>query len=173
VHVFVKLRNREPATTALDIIKRAGLLTWPKMWQNLRSSCETDLSASAPLHVACAWIGNSTNVAMKHYLQVTESHFRQACWRAAESAVGSTGVSATPAEHENAQTQVPQRSEPTDYPQGSGNLSSVVRQNLQEAHTRVQAALHAAHGRLYSERKRLIDNLAAAVKSAKSAGGGR
>jgi len=31
-----------------------------------------------PLHVVCAWIGNSQPVAMKHYLQVTDDHFRQA-----------------------------------------------------------------------------------------------
>ena len=31
-----------------------------------------------PAQVAAAWIGNSMSVAMKHYRQVTEDHFKQA-----------------------------------------------------------------------------------------------
>lgn len=31
-----------------------------------------------PLHVACAWIGNSQAIAAKHYLQVTDDHFEKA-----------------------------------------------------------------------------------------------
>ena len=48
------------------------------MFQNLRSTRETELAEHFPLHVACAWLGNSRPVAMKHYLQVTDDHFRQA-----------------------------------------------------------------------------------------------
>ena len=29
------------------------------------------------MHVVCQWIGNSAAVAAKHYLQVTDEHFRQ------------------------------------------------------------------------------------------------
>jgi hypothetical protein len=36
------------------------------------------LTAEHPLHVVCAWIGNSALVAQKHYLQVTESDFQKA-----------------------------------------------------------------------------------------------
>jgi len=31
-----------------------------------------------PSHVVCAWLGNSVQVARKHYLQVTDEHFEQA-----------------------------------------------------------------------------------------------
>lgn len=31
-----------------------------------------------PIQVVCAWMGNSQAVAMKHYLQVTEDHYRSA-----------------------------------------------------------------------------------------------
>ena len=30
------------------------------------------------VHITAAWIGNSVAVAVKHYLQVTEDHFKQA-----------------------------------------------------------------------------------------------
>jgi hypothetical protein len=51
---------------------------WPKLFQNLRSRCETELAERFPLHVVTAWLGNSIDVAQKHYLQVTEAHIAEA-----------------------------------------------------------------------------------------------
>ena len=65
-------------TTLNKIINRAGLSPWPKLWQNLRSTRETELVEKFPIHVVTAWIGNSPDVAMKHYLQVHEGHYEQA-----------------------------------------------------------------------------------------------
>ncbi len=62
-------------TTALKIVQRAGLEPWPKLFQNMRSTRQTELAESLPFHVVCAWIGNSERVAQDHYLQVTEDHF--------------------------------------------------------------------------------------------------
>ncbi len=59
-------------------MKRAGVKAWPKLFQNLRSTRETELAESYPLHVATAWVGNSQIVALKHYLQITEDHFARA-----------------------------------------------------------------------------------------------
>jgi integrase len=59
-------------------IRRAGLSPWPKPFQNLRSSCQTDLEENFPSHVVCAWMGNSEQVAREHYLQVTDEHFSRA-----------------------------------------------------------------------------------------------
>ena len=58
--------------------RRLGLTPWPKLFQNLRSTRETELAEDYPLHVVVAWIGNSQPVAAKHYLQVTDDHFAQA-----------------------------------------------------------------------------------------------
>ena len=60
------------------IVRQAGLKPWPKLFQNLRSTRETELAEDYPMHVVCAWIGNSQPVAAKHYLQVTEAHFDRA-----------------------------------------------------------------------------------------------
>ena len=62
-------------TQLLRIIRKAGLEAWPKLFQNLRSTRETELAETYPLHVVCAWLGNSQPVAAKHYLQVTDEHF--------------------------------------------------------------------------------------------------
>ena len=60
------------------IIKRAGLTPWGKPFQNLRSTRETELAQTYPIHVVCQWIGNTAAVAAKHYLQVTDSDFDRA-----------------------------------------------------------------------------------------------
>jgi integrase len=61
------------------IIRKAGLKPWPKLWQNLRSTRETELTDQGfPMHVVCKWIGNSQPVALRHYLQVTDQHFERA-----------------------------------------------------------------------------------------------
>lgn len=74
--VLGRLRlHRNIATAAKRIVRKAGFKTWPKFWQNLRSSCETDLAAKYPIHVVCSWIGNSIGVAKAHYLQVTEADY--------------------------------------------------------------------------------------------------
>ncbi len=79
---YVIQRYRNPAqnlrTQLKKIIRRAGVEPWPKLWQNLRSSRETELVEKFPIQVVTAWLGNTTAVAMKHYLQVTDEHGRRA-----------------------------------------------------------------------------------------------
>ena len=79
---FVIHRYREPNTnlrTQLEkIIKRASVKPWPKLFHNLRASCETDLAKIHPIKAVCDWIGNSVTVAQRHYLQTTEADFDKA-----------------------------------------------------------------------------------------------
>lgn len=67
------------------IIVRAGLKPWPKAWHNLRATRQTELEEDYPTHVVCAWLGNSPEVARKHYLQVTDEHFARATVCAAQN----------------------------------------------------------------------------------------
>jgi hypothetical protein len=75
-------RYRSPAvnlrTQFLRILAKAGIEPWPKLFQNLRSSRQTELTETWPAHVVCAWIGNSEVVARDHYLQITDGHFARA-----------------------------------------------------------------------------------------------
>jgi integrase len=59
-------------------VARAGLTVWPKLFVNLRSTRETELVERFPVHVVTRWLGNSPNIAAKHYLQVTEAHYDRA-----------------------------------------------------------------------------------------------
>ena len=71
-------RTQNLGTQGKRIVRKAGMTPWPKLFQNLRSTRETELSEQFPMHVVCAWIGNSQSVAAKHYLQVTREHFDRA-----------------------------------------------------------------------------------------------
>jgi len=71
----------------LDIIAAAGLKPWPKLFQNMRSTRQTELSEFFPSHVVCGWLGNSRVVAEKHYLQTTEEHFAKAIEEAVQNPV--------------------------------------------------------------------------------------
>ena len=79
-HVITRYRNlNSNLRTQLErIIRRAGLEVWPKLFQNLRSTRETELAEEFPIHVVCKWIGNSQPVAAQHYLQLTDEHFDRA-----------------------------------------------------------------------------------------------
>ena len=77
--------NKNFRTRLERIIRRAGLEPWPKLFQNLRSTRQTELEETFPSHVVCKWIGNTAKVASKHYLQVTEEHFEKAAHKAAQN----------------------------------------------------------------------------------------
>ena len=67
-----------PCTQLTRIVKRAGLEPWPRIFHNMRSSRQTEQAEKLPSHVVCKFMGNSLQVAQKHYLQVTDEHFEWA-----------------------------------------------------------------------------------------------
>ena len=73
-----RLPNSNLRAQLLRLIGKAGLAPWPRLFHNLRVSCQTDLAERFPSHVVCRWIGNSEAVARDHYLQTTEAHFAKA-----------------------------------------------------------------------------------------------
>jgi hypothetical protein len=80
-----RIASQKYSTRLKKIITRAGLKPWPKLFQNMRATRQTELSAQFPLHVVCDWLGNSAPIAQKHYLQVTEQHFAEAISGGAKS----------------------------------------------------------------------------------------
>ena len=79
-HVITRYRqaNANLRTQLIRYIRKAELTTWPRLFHNLRASCQTDLAERFPSHVVCRWIGNSEAVAREHYLQTTDAHFAKA-----------------------------------------------------------------------------------------------
>lgn len=64
-------------TQFTKIIERAGLNPWPRLFQNLRASRQTELCDVFPEHVVCAWLGNTDKVAREHYLHARETHYER------------------------------------------------------------------------------------------------
>ena len=87
VHVITRWRdtNKNLRTQLMRIIRRAGLVPWPRLFQNLRASRETELAERFPLRVVTDWLGNSPRVAHDHYLSTTEEHFQRAAKSGAEA----------------------------------------------------------------------------------------
>ena len=75
-------RYRDPKTNLRThltrIIRQAGMKPWPKLFQNLRSTRETELLHSHPVHIVTAWMGHVPAVAMKHYAQVRDTDYDRA-----------------------------------------------------------------------------------------------
>ena len=58
-------------------IRKAGLVPWPRLFQNLRARRETELAERFPLRVVTDWLGNTPNAAHDDHLRTTEDHFRR------------------------------------------------------------------------------------------------
>ena len=60
------------------ILRRLEISAWPKPWQNMQATRETELTERFPEHVVCAWLGNFPKTAREHYLRVTKEHLSRA-----------------------------------------------------------------------------------------------
>lgn len=71
-----------------DRVERAagqlGIKLWPRPWQNMRATRETELIRENPENIVdvCKWIGNSPQVALKHYAIARSSALRRAAGEA-------------------------------------------------------------------------------------------
>jgi hypothetical protein len=64
-------------TRLSKILENAGLEVWPKLFVNLRASRRMELQEMFPDPVVNVWLGHSSRVAEKHYLQVTPEHWEK------------------------------------------------------------------------------------------------
>jgi integrase len=92
VFCITKYRSQDTnlRTQFQKILRRAEVEAWPRLFQNLRSSRETELAEEFPLHVVTAWLGHTPKIATTHYLQTTEKHYAKAV---AEGGAGGGAVS--------------------------------------------------------------------------------
>lgn len=82
-----------------------------------------------PLHVVAAWIGNTPEIALKYYLQVTDDHFRQAVEGSAKS---SALLAQNAAQHPHARNRNDQQeTKQAPAKQGPVRRHAVTCQNMQ------------------------------------------
>ena len=60
------------------IVFWAGLQKWERLFQNLRASRSIELFSRHPDHVAEVWMGQTKEIARKHYLHVTDADYKTA-----------------------------------------------------------------------------------------------
>lgn len=93
VYVFPILRNHtNTAVTARKFVVAAGRKDWPRFWNSLRASRETDLMDSVGLRRACAWIGNSPEIAIKHYALMRKTDYIDAGKGQSDASVANKGL---------------------------------------------------------------------------------
>lgn len=71
------------------LVEKAGLEPWPRLFHSMRGSRETELMREHPIHVVTGWLGNSPQIALKHYLSITDDDFARAIGRGTNSGTAS------------------------------------------------------------------------------------
>lgn len=125
VYVTPRLRGQNVWRTAQRIVtQRAGLVAWPKLFVNLRSTRQTELEERFPSHVVCKWMGNTESVARRHYLQVTPEHFKKAT---AEPKAAQKEAQQASADGRTGSQSGDEKDEPEPAVQSSANACGTVR----------------------------------------------
>ena len=92
IYVQTRYGHSDNILTTLDkIIIRAGLVPWGKPMQNLRATRETELLAHYPAKDVTSWLGNSPEIANKHYAMVMQASFDRAVTEGAKIAGVTSG----------------------------------------------------------------------------------
>jgi integrase len=86
--------NSNLRTQFLKIVRRAGITPWKRIFHSMRASRQTELERTFPRHVVCAWLGNTSAVAERNYLLVTQADFDAAAGVTSEG--GKSGDEAAP-----------------------------------------------------------------------------
>jgi integrase len=71
------------------IVRKAGLKPWPRLFHNLRATRQTELVDFYPAHCVSKWLGNSIEIAERHYLKETAAHVERAATEGAAYALHS------------------------------------------------------------------------------------
>jgi len=77
-YVFFRARPSADKTYTSQVsaaIKKSGTKQWPKLFVNLRASCEEDLKQVLPESVVHQFLGHTKQVSDKHYTRLDESWF--------------------------------------------------------------------------------------------------
>ena len=86
------------ASLRTQLIKRltkAGIAPWARLFHSLRTSRQTELERQFPRHVVYPWLGNSSQVAERSYLLVTDEDYLAAITPEKSGAVNPKNSAAT------------------------------------------------------------------------------
>ena len=108
---------------AEQIIKRAGVQQWPKLFVNCRASCEKDLMEVHRPDAVLAWIGHSARVALQHYAPgPTESDYQKAVQNPVQSSAASAHQEPSTLHEARGKSLDVVKDAETQYPRQGSNL---------------------------------------------------
>jgi integrase len=126
VFVFPTLRSHTNlSTTAKKYVEASGVGVWREFWNSLRASRETDLMDTHGIRRACAWIGNSPVIAMKHYALMKHTDYMDVGEAVSKSDAKSDAEHQRNAENgteQNKRTQEKPGSSEEEHPRKDSNL---------------------------------------------------
>lgn len=70
--------NANLRTRLLKRLKAAGVEPWPRLFHSMRASRQTEVERDFGLPAACAWLGNTEEVAKESYLLIFEETWQKA-----------------------------------------------------------------------------------------------
>jgi len=100
--------NSNLRTQFLKVLKLARVTPWARLFHSMRASRQTELEREFPLHVVCAWLGNTEAIAKKHYLLVSDDDFAKATALATISTPNEAARNAAQSDSEAARNAAPQ-----------------------------------------------------------------
>lgn len=71
-------KNANLRTQFIRILNKAGVKPWKRLFHSMRASRQTELEREHPLHVVCAWLGNTERIARSNYLLITDADVERA-----------------------------------------------------------------------------------------------
>jgi integrase len=74
--------NANLRTHLVRVLKEAKIPAWPRLFHSLRASRQTELERDFGITAACAWLGNTPQVARASYLLVTSDVWKKATQKA-------------------------------------------------------------------------------------------
>lgn len=74
----MRTKSKNWRTPLEKMMERAGMKPWDALFNALRASGETDIAQKYGLQCAVEWVGNSVQIAMKHYVRATAADFERA-----------------------------------------------------------------------------------------------
>jgi integrase len=121
VYVVPRARGgRNLRRYAEQVLDRASVPKWPKLFVNCRASLEIELLERFPAHVVFAWLGHTAAVARSHYLSTTDADFDRAASNPAHYPAQSGADSGRPTPSDRRETRektrVGRRSEKNQVP---------------------------------------------------------
>ena len=73
----------------MDLI---GVERWARFFHSMRATRQTELERVWPTHVVCYWLGNSTDIARRHYLMTTDEDFAKAAQNPTQQVPAQGGI---------------------------------------------------------------------------------